>query len=98
MADEPVRVPISIGQFLLAVLALLLALVLGALAVVTFYLQPIFDRQEHTGEIAACNSAVNGDVWQAIAATFDTPPSPATARTEAVKKIQRAAKEFDDCR
>lgn len=98
MADEPIRVPISLGQFVLGIFALLLAFVLGSVAVVTFYLQPIFDKEQRSSDITACFSRANGDVWQAIAATFDTPPSPAEARTAAVKKIQTAAKEFDACR
>lgn len=102
---EPFRVPITLKQFVLGIFALVAALVLGATLIIAVYLTPIFDRQERDDARTTCSLRANGDVWQAIAATFNTPPTPPdtppgelTPREKAVKNIQDAADEFDDCR
>lgn len=81
----------SLRDILVAAIVVVAVMVLGAVAFVTVYLNPILDRTD-------CNSKANGKTWQAIAATFDTPPSPDSARQQAVHDIKDAAALFDDCR
>jgi hypothetical protein len=98
MDEERVNAPVSVMQLIWAAFALIMVVIIGAVCLVSLYLQPALHEIDQNGQIAACNTATNGRVWQAIAVSLGAPPAPSAARTESVLAIRREADRFDDCK
>lgn len=95
--EAPVKVSISLWQFLLGCFFVVVAVVLGAVLLVTVYLVPIFDELRDNGRTTACNAKANGQVWRALATNLGVPPAPSQQREDAIKEIQSSAEGFEKC-